>query len=82
VLGSPATVELADDGGSAAPLGLRATYPAAALGLTGEPVSVSITIDGDVLRFRYDTLVGDKPASSETVLRPATGGEPIVPPAT
>jgi hypothetical protein len=61
---------------------LSAVYPAASLGLTGDPVTVTVVIDGDSLTFRYETKVGVSPASSVTVLKPATSTDPIVAPKT
>jgi hypothetical protein len=77
VLAAPSTVQRSGTSATS----LIATYPAEALGLTGDPVTVSIEIDGTSITFRYETTVGErKPASSVTVLRPSTSSEPIVPP--
>jgi len=91
-LGAPSSVS-ASDAGSAGPsaspgaggspsavLHLTAVYPAAALGLSGDPVTVTIVIDAGSLTFRYETTVGEKPASSVTVLHAAATSDPIVPP--
>jgi hypothetical protein len=76
VLASPDSVHSLD----ASATSLTATYPAEALGLTGDPITVSLEIDGSTITARYDTLVGDRSASSVTVMRPSTSTAPIVPP--
>jgi hypothetical protein len=47
-----------------------ATYAAKALGLTGGPVTVTISIVGNVLTFRYDATSAGHATSSLTTLRP------------
>jgi hypothetical protein len=79
VLGAPTSVESAAEP-AAGGTRLVATYPAEALGLSGEAVRVTIVIDGDAVTFRYETTVGEATASSETTLRPDPSPEPIVPP--
>ena len=77
VLSTPATLALvASDGGSS---GLTATYPAAALGLTGDPVTVTITTDARGVTFTYETTVSGRKTTSTTTLRPSAG-DPIVAP--
>jgi hypothetical protein len=76
-LREPATVVLA--AGDGAGVALTATYPPAALGLTGDvPVEVAIALraDGAVVA-RYTTSVNGVAATSETTMRPAPGATPI-----
>ncbi len=79
-LRTPASVTVTADHGSSA--NLRATYPGSALGQTGGtavPVDLALAADGSVTaRYSVDTKAG--PASSETVLKPGTGLEPVVAP--
>ncbi len=77
---APLTVE--SGSGSSDADQLRATYPAAALGLSGtDPVIVTISISGDgSITARYETTVDGDPGVSETVLRPAGSQEPILAP--
>jgi hypothetical protein len=73
----PTAVEVMSD--VAGRVELRATYPAAAFGSSGDTsVAVTITLaaDGSV-SARYTTGSGTGQAASETVLRPASGQEPI-----
>ena len=77
VLATPATLALvASDGGSSS---LTATYPAAALGLTGDPVTVTITTAAQGVTFTYETTVSGRRTASTTTLRPSAG-DPIVAP--
>jgi hypothetical protein len=57
-----------------------ATYPAAALGLEGDPVAVAITVDGSAVTFRYESTTSGHRTLSTTTLRPSTA-DPIVAPA-
>ena len=59
---------------------LNATYPAAALGLEGDPVPVTIAIDADTVTFRYAKTSAGHEVVSTTVLRPTTDATPIAPP--
>ncbi len=61
---------------------VRATYPAAALGLAGtDPVAVTITVAPDgAVTARYTTTVNGVEATSETLLVPTPTGPPIVAP--
>lgn len=77
VLSKPLTLAIAQGGGSGT--SLDATYPAAALGLTGDPVAVTITIDGTGLTFRYQATTSGHTTSSTTTLRPSPA-DPIVAP--
>ena len=74
VLASPVTIKnaAADSGAT-----LEATYPAAALGLEGDPVKVLITIDGSVVTFRYEQKSGGHVVVSTTTVRPTTDLTPI-----
>jgi hypothetical protein len=67
VLAAPLSL-LAASGGT--PGTFTATYPAKALGLTGAPLTVAISIVGDVLTFRYDATTAGHATSSMTTLRP------------
>ena len=58
---------------------LMATYPAAALGLEGDPVTVTITL-GEAVTFHYEAETAGHPTVSETTIRPATNLEPITAP--
>jgi hypothetical protein len=57
-----------------------ATYPAAALGLEGDPVAVAITVEGTAVTFRYESTTSGHRTLSTTTLRPSTA-DPIVAPA-
>jgi hypothetical protein len=73
---------LATVGGEGGGLDVRATYPAAALGLSGDPVIVDLALgaDGSVTAtYRTDTPGGT--AVSETRMTPANNLEPVVAPA-
>lgn len=59
---------------------LNATYPAAALGLEGDPVPVTIAIDADTVTFRYAETSAGHEVVSTTILRPTTDTTPIAPP--
>lgn len=59
---------------------LDATYPAAALGLTGDPVAVTITLDAAGVTFSYQATQSGHKTISTTTLRPGSA-DPIVPPA-
>lgn len=59
----------------------RATYPAAALGLEGDPVTVTITLADDTVVFRYDATTDGHRTSSTTTIRPAPA-DPIAAPTT
>ena len=59
-------------------LDLRATYPAAAFGLSGDPVTVDLHFDADgsvVATYRTATPAGE--AVSETRMTPAANLEPV-----
>ncbi len=73
----PTAVEVISD--VAGRVELRATYPAAALGSSGDAsVTVAITLAADgTVSARYTTGSGTGQAASETVLRPAPGQQPI-----
>lgn len=73
VLASPATIEIGDG------TTFRATYPAAALGLAGDPVEVTITLDGASVMFRYETETGGHRTSSTTMINPGST-DPIATP--
>jgi hypothetical protein len=76
-LSTPATLELvASDAGTAT---FTATYPAATLGLTGDPVTVTITADGQGVTFTYEATTSGRKTVSTTTLRPSAG-DPIVAP--
>lgn len=75
VLGAPMAIE-ADPSASG---GLLATYPAAAVGLEGDPVAITITL-GDVVTFPYQADAAGHSTVSETTTRPTTNLEPIIAP--
>jgi hypothetical protein len=62
--------------GTAAGSILQAVYPAKALGLTGDPVSVTITLDPTTVEFSYELASGGHTTVSTTTLRPAAA-DPI-----
>lgn len=76
VLAAPTTLARDPAGGAT----LVATYTAAALGLEGDPVSVTITI-GEAVTFRYEGEAGGHVTVSETSIRPTTDLAPIIAPA-
>jgi len=55
---------------------LQAVYPAKALGLTGDPVTVTITLDATAVAFSYQVASGGHTTVSTTTLRPAAA-DPI-----
>jgi len=57
-----------------------ATYPAAALGLAGAPVTVTIAADGKGVTFTYAATTAGHSTVSRTTLRPSPA-DPIVTPA-
>jgi hypothetical protein len=72
---------LATVGGQGDTLRLKATYPAAALGLSGDPVTVDLTLgaNGSVTAtYRMATPAGE--AFSETLMTPAANLEPVTAP--
>lgn len=75
VLAAPLTLG-PDPSGAAT---LVATYPATALGLGGDPVTVGITL-GAAVTFRYQADASGHPTTSETIIRPAASEDPIVAP--
>lgn len=75
VLSAPTTVE-ADP---SSPSTLLATYAAASLGLSGDPVSVRITL-GEAVVFRYQGDASGHPTVSETTIRATANLEPITAP--
>lgn len=77
VLSRPLTLvgEAGLPGGSS----FRATYPAAALGLAGDPVAVTIEVTGATVTFRYEASASGRRTSSVTTLRPGSS-DPIVSP--
>lgn len=77
VLTAPLTL---DGPMSRAPDIFRATYPAAAFGLEGDPITVEITLDGSSVTFTYETATGGRPTVSTTTIGPATQLDPIVAP--
>jgi hypothetical protein len=66
----------------AATLVVDATYPPAALGLSGsDPVRVTLTVASDrTITATYDTQVTGGTATSTTVLKPAAGQQAIIAP--
>jgi hypothetical protein len=62
------------------PGALVATYPAAALGLEGAPLTVQITIAGRTVTFRYTATTEGHETSSTTTIGPGSA-EPITAPA-
>ena len=76
-LAAPTSVAL-DTSGSGATL--SAVYPAAALGLTGDPITVAITIQASDVKFAYTVTTSGKTTISTTTLQPGTN-DPITAPA-
>jgi hypothetical protein len=58
----------------------RATYPASALGLEGDALTVSVTVAGDAVTFRYEMTTAGHRTASTTTIRPAPA-DPIKGPA-
>lgn len=79
VLAAPSSLEVRTDAG--APTTFRATYPSAALGLEGDPVTVDITFDGASVVFIYHAETDGHLTVSATIIRPTTVLDPIVAPA-
>ena len=77
-LAAPLTL-VADPGNPATVL--TATYPATALGLTGDPASVTITVAGTTVTFEYQATTSGRTVVSTTTLQPATDTTPIATPA-
>lgn len=77
VLASPATLDRPLAG---SPNTLTATYPAAVLGLEGDPVTVEIQIDEASVTFTYETVAAGHPTTSATRIGPTTQLDPIVAP--
>ena len=78
ILSTPTTLTLvSSEGGTAT---FTAIYPAATLGLTGDPVTVTIATDADGVSFSYETTASGRKTVSTTTLRPAAA-DPIVAPA-
>lgn len=75
VLAAPTTL-VVDSSGVAT---LVATYPAVALGLEGDPVTVAITL-GEAVTFRYEADASGHATVSETTIRASTNLEPITAP--
>lgn len=67
VLATPLTLVAATSG---TPGTFTATYPANALGLAGGPLTVTVSIAGDALTFRYEATTSGHPTSSTTTLLP------------
>ncbi len=63
------------------PVYLQATYPAGALGLRGEPITVTITIAGPVVTFTYAADTDGHRTVSATILKPGRTTPAIVAPA-
>jgi hypothetical protein len=76
-LSSPTTLVVS--GSDAGVTTFTAMYPAATLGLTGDPVTVTITADGRGVSFTYETETSGRRMTSTTTLRPSAG-DPIVAP--
>jgi hypothetical protein len=77
VLSDPLTLEMAPS--TEGRTTFEATYPAAALGLEGDPVAVVITVGDSTVTFRYELTTSGHRTSSTTTLRPSTA-DPIVAP--
>jgi len=76
-LRSPTTVTVvASDGDT---IDLLATYPSAALGLTGsDPLEVGLTLRGDgSIVARYEAALATGTAIAETTMRPLADASPI-----
>jgi hypothetical protein len=59
---------------------LQATYPAAALGLTGDPVLITITLGATDVSFDYTVTTSGHKTESMTTLRPGTPDPILAPP--
>ena len=73
VLGVPLSLQAPTGAG---PDTFTATYPAKALGLDGDPLTVTITIVGDSVTFRYAATTAGQQSESTTTIRPAAA-DPI-----
>ena len=78
VLAKPLTLEAGD--ATATGSTFTATYPAKALGLEGDPLRVTITVQDQTLTFRYEATTTGHATSSTTTIRPAPA-DPIKAPA-
>ena len=79
-LSTPATLVVSTpDGSPASAVTFTATYLAATMGLTGDPVTVTITADGGAVTFTYQAEASGRAMTSTTTLRPSAG-DPIAPP--
>jgi hypothetical protein len=74
VLAAPLTLEATSRAGA-----FTATYPAAALGLEGGPLTVAIEIEGTTISFTFEGNTSGHATSSRTTLRPGAS-EPITAP--
>ena len=77
-LAAPLTLDASN--GDASGTALNATYAAAALGLQGDPVPVSITIDSSGVTFRYQVTNAGHQIVSMTVIRAASPTPQVTPP--
>jgi len=69
-LARPLSLEAVDPA-AGADSAFRATYPAKALGLDGDPLTVTITVKGNTMTFRYEATTGGHRTSSTTTIKPA-----------
>jgi hypothetical protein len=76
-LSTPSTLVVS--GADAGVTTFTATYAAATLGLTGDPVTVTITVDGTSVRFTYEASASGRKMTSTTTLRPAAGDAIVAP---
>jgi hypothetical protein len=74
VLAAPLSLRAAD--GATTGGTFTATYPATALGLEGDPLTVTITIEGDAVTFSYAATTAGHQTESTTTIRPAAA-DPI-----
>ena len=77
VLAEPLTLQVGET--AAGESSFTATYPAAALGLQGDPLTVTISVKDDGVTFRYEASNGGRATSSTTTIRPAAA-DPITAP--
>ena len=58
---------------------LQATYPAAAFGLAGDPVKVTVTLGANDVTFGYSVTASGHTTQSTTTLKPAAPDAIVAP---
>ena len=78
-LGAPTGVTVASNHG--ATMNLTVTVPSASLGLTGDPVALTVSLSGDALSgVLYQTTVNSKPATVQAKVGAVVDSTPVVAP--